>query len=270
MWAWAKGRGSALLALMALIGAVALTTLAVGRRRPRSPLRPPQDQPLPVPRRRPGRWSWPCRSSGGSTPRRTARPQPGRQSLDTVRGGGALRFERAGGRAGRQPGERLRWSVRPEPVARRRGGQPDRSRRRARATWCTSRGRIRSVGIDLATRQYQVLVGGFTAPIGPALKGTTLYVPDLATGAIATIDTTTGHRPGLARHRSGRRPAAWRRHRAYRCSSPRPRARGGAHRSRRRHRSLCHRGGGAPARARSGRPRPPTARGRSWSPRGRV
>ncbi len=120
--------------------------------------------------------------------------------------------------------------------------------------------------IDLATRRYQTLAGGFTAPIGPALNGNTLYVPDLATGRVATIDTTTGSdlgsvATGLAS------PVARRPHPACRCSSPRRRERGWWPST------LAERPGPLPPwwgrfSSRSIPPTPaPGARGHSWSPR---
>lgn len=46
--------------------------------------------------------------------------------------------------------------------------------------------------IDLATGQVQTLARGFVAPIGPAINGNRLYVPDLGAGRVATIDATSG------------------------------------------------------------------------------
>ena len=46
--------------------------------------------------------------------------------------------------------------------------------------------------LDLATRQYATLAGGLTTPSGPTVRDGVLYVPDFATGVVATIDPATG------------------------------------------------------------------------------
>ncbi len=46
--------------------------------------------------------------------------------------------------------------------------------------------------VDLATGEVRTLARGFVAPIGPAINGNRLYVPDLGAGRVATIDATTG------------------------------------------------------------------------------
>ena len=46
--------------------------------------------------------------------------------------------------------------------------------------------------IDVATRQYSALATGFGSPAGPAVRGDVLYVPDLQTGDVRSIDIATG------------------------------------------------------------------------------
>jgi DNA-binding beta-propeller fold protein YncE len=52
--------------------------------------------------------------------------------------------------------------------------------------------------LEVTARRYQTLASGFASPLGPALDGTRLYVPDPGTGRIATLDTTTGAELGDA------------------------------------------------------------------------
>jgi hypothetical protein len=52
--------------------------------------------------------------------------------------------------------------------------------------------------IDVATRQYTTLAGGFVSPSGPAVGPDVLYVPDFATGEVRRIGIETGADVGTA------------------------------------------------------------------------